>query len=292
MLLAGLQGRVEREYPLSKLTTWQIGGPAEVCFWPTSKEDLIQAADRAASEGLSLHMLGKGSNILAPDEGVRGLVVVTTELKNIVWGKYAAQAECGCMLNGLALEASRRGWSGLEFAFGIPGTVGGGVRMNAGAYGREIADSLKSALIWRPGQEARRFERQELEFSYRSCLLEQDQWILEGEFYFTAGDKQKIRADMQDNLKKRKNEQPLRFPNAGSVFRNPPGESAGRLIESAGWKGKRLGGAMVSEQHANFIVNTGGAKARDVSALMKRIQEDVAAKFRIELTAEIHTITD
>ncbi|MDR3270656.1 MAG: UDP-N-acetylmuramate dehydrogenase [Peptococcaceae bacterium] len=292
MLLAGLSGRVEREYPLARVTTWQIGGPAEICFWPESQADLLEAAERAQRSGIPVHILGNGSNVLAADQGIRGLVIVTTKMRRLHWGQHTVQAECGCMLNGLAWEAGRRGWSGLEFACGIPGTAGGAIRMNAGAYGREIADTLLNVTLWRPGSAPEVIVRTKMDFAYRSCVLRAGQWILGAEFQFSAGDTQKIIATMETNLAKRKEAQPLESPNAGSIFRNPPGDSAGRLIEAAGWKGHNIGGALVSPQHANFIINMGAARADEVKTLIEEIRADVARKYQVELLTEIHFLTD
>lgn len=290
MIFDGLEGRSEQNYPMKNLTTWKIGGPAKYCYWPSSQHDLLEVVSRARKSGLDLFLIGRGSNLLASDQGFKGLLIVTTDLKHIEWGEYTVKVDAGYSLIRLAVQAARRGWSGMEFACGIPGTVGGAVVMNAGAYGREIADCLTRVLCWNQELGLHRIERDALQFAYRECSLRGKEWVLEAELVFKSGDKDRIAEILEENLHKRQAAQPLEFPNAGSVFRNPPGDSAGRLIETAGWKGKRFGGAMVSLKHANFIINTGNAKAAEVLCLIRAIQEDVFKKFGVELTTEIQMI--
>lgn len=287
MILDGLPGRVEKNYPLQLLTTWRIGGPAETVYWPQTKEDLVIVWQRALQEEIPVWLIGRGSNLLPPDEGLPGIALVTTSLQAIQWGDFMVQVEAGYPLARLAQETGERGWSGLEFARGIPGTVGGAVIMNAGAHSGEIADRLLSVTGLWPDGTVKKLKRDELEFGYRFCSLRGQAWVLEAELTFSPGNRQQIMSRMADNLHKRSVNQPLEKPNAGSVFRNPPGDSAGRLIEAAGWKGKSMGGAQVSDKHANFIINTGNAKSSDVLALIKAIQEDIQLKFGITLQTEI-----
>lgn len=180
--------------------------------------------------------------------------------------------------------------TGLEFARGIPGTVGGAIVMNAGAHGGSIQDILEEVKILTSQGELKRLTRDDIQFGYRECSLRDQVFVLEGVFGLTAGDPDVIHETMSQNLARRKASQPLEFPNAGSVFRNPPGDSAGRLIEEAGWKGKRCGGAQVSLKHANFIVNLGDATAKDVLTLIREIQKDVQNKFGVELKKEVRYI--
>lgn len=278
---------MEKNYPLSQLTTWKIGGPAETVYWPPTKEDLLIAWQRAQQAKIPAWLIGRGSNLLIADEGLPGIVLMTTALRAIQWGEYRVQVEAGYSLARLAQEAGERGWSGLEFARGIPGSVGGAVIMNAGAYGGEMAPLIRNVTALRADGTLKKFERSELEFAYRSCSLRGQAWVLETQLEFSAGDREQILNIMKENLSRRTTYQPLEKPNAGSVFRNPPGDSAGRLIEAAGWKGKSIGGAQVSTKHANFIVNTGNAKAKDVLALMEDIQRDVQVKFGVTLQTEV-----
>ena len=287
MILDGMPGRVEKNYPLNKLSTWKIGGPAEFVYWPLTKEDLSTVWQRAQEAGVPVWLIGQGSNLLLPDEGLPGVTVVTTYLRRVEWGEYTVQVEAGYSLARLAQEAGERGFSGLEFARGIPGSVGGAVMMNAGAHGGTMASHIMNVTaLWADGT-VKKVEKAELEFAYRFCSLRGHAWVLEVELEFSPGDRRQILEAMKEHLTKRALNQPLEKPSAGSVFRNPPGDSAGRLIEAAGWKGRSIGGAQVSTKHANFIVNTGNAKAMDVLALMEGIQKDVQVKFGISLQSEV-----
>lgn len=281
---------MEKNYPLHLLSTWRIGGPAETVYWPETVEDLSSVWRHAQDAEIPVRLIGKGSNVLFPDEGLPGITLVTTALRNISWGDYTVKVEAGYTLARLAQEAGERGWSGLEFARGIPGSVGGAIMMNAGAHGGEMSSCVISvSTLWADGS-IKKLERNEVEFAYRFCSLRGRAWILETHLEFTPGDREQILRDMKENLTKRKANQPLEEPNAGSVFRNPPGNSAGHLIEAAGWKGKSIGGAKVSEKHANFIVNTGQAKSKDVLALIESIKLDVQMKYGVELQTEVESI--
>ncbi|WP_170932772.1 UDP-N-acetylmuramate dehydrogenase [Desulfosporosinus sp. FKB] len=287
MVLDGMPGRVERNYPLKDLTTWKIGGPAEFAYWPQTTDDLKEVIERAMAAKVPLWLIGRGSNLLISDQGLPGITLVTTSLRSIHWDDYSVRVQAGYPLARLAQETGERGWSGLEFARGIPGSVGGAVIMNAGAHGGEMASQIESVLILTTEGSWRRLKREEILFGYRYCSLSGEAWIMEATLKFSPGNKETILHSMQENLRQRAINQPLEVPNAGSIFRNPPGDSAGRLIETAGWKGKSVGGALVSTKHANFIVNTGGAKAYDVLALIGEIQEDIQHKYGIALQTEI-----
>lgn len=214
---------------------------------------------------------------------------MTTALRGIQWGDYTVQVEAGYSLARLAQETGERGWSGLEFARGIPGSVGGAIIMNAGAHGGEIASQVLSVMVLRADGSLKKLEREEIQFAYRSCSLRGRAWVTEVQLTLSEGNREKILNAMKENLVSRSTNQPLEKPNAGSVFRNPLGDSAGRLIEAAGWKGKSRGGAQVSEKHANFIVNTGEAKSKDVLELIEAIVSDVQIKYGITLQPEIES---
>ncbi|CAA7602886.1 UDP-N-acetylmuramate dehydrogenase [Acididesulfobacillus acetoxydans] len=310
---------MEHNYPLKNLTTWKIGGPAEYVCWPESAEELVAAVREALSQGQDFRIIGRGSNLLAPDRGLAGITVVTTELRRILWGEHSVWVEAGYSLAKLAREAGERGWSGLEFAGGIPGTVGGAVVMNAGAYGEDMAGGIKNVKVWCDG-EVRLLNRERLKFGYRTSSFQDESvcgveaalsvdpptapepaagppgkggklslrpLVLAAELSFGPGERERILARMSEGLRKRAAAQPLAEANAGSVFRNPPGDYAARLIEQSGWKGKRCGGAKVSEKHSNFIVNTGEATATDVLCLIEDIRADVWQKFGIRLETEV-----
>lgn len=282
---------MEQYVPLRTLSTWKIGGLAEWVVWPAHASEMERIWRFAWDEQIPIRLIGKGSNLLFPDEGLKGITVVSTTLTGAVWEGQSLRAEAGCSIARLAQEAGERGLSGLEFARGIPGTLGGAVVMNAGAHGGEIQNVLVKVKVLNEDGEIKIFSKKELTFGYRECSLRGKTWVLEADLKFTPGDKDQIKAQMAENLAKRKAAQPLDLPNAGSVFRNPEGDSAGRLIERAGWKGKGIGGAVVSPKHANFIVNTGNATAIDVLALIRAIQNDVLEKYGVKLRTEVHYIS-
>ncbi len=278
---------MEKNYPLHQLTTWKIGGPAETVYWPQTKEDLSKVWQRAQKAEVPVWLIGQGSNLLVPDAGLPGVTLVTTALRAIEWGDYTVQVEAGYPLARLAQEAGERGFSGLAFARGIPGSVGGAVVMNAGAHGGAMAPHIATVTALWPDGTVKKVGKAELEFAYRFCSLRSHAWVLEVELMFTPGDRETIMQEMKENLKKRAINQPLDKPSAGSVFQNPPGDSAGRLIEAAGWKGRSVGGAQVSNKHSNFIVNTGNARAIDVLTLIEEIQKSVQLKFGVTLKTEV-----
>lgn len=241
-------------------------------------------------KGIPIRLFGRGSNVLFPDEGLNGITVISTGLAQSAWDSERVRVGAGYSLARLSQEAADRGLTGLEFARGIPGTVGGAIVMNAGAHGGSIQDILEEVKILRPQGQLERLTRDDIQFGYRECSLRDQALVLEGIFGLKPGDPDVIFETMSENLAKRKAAQPLELPNAGSVFRNPPGDSAGRLIEEAGWKGKRFGGAQVSLKHANFIVNLGNATAQEVLTLIREIQKDVQKKFGVELKTEVRYI--
>lgn len=273
------------------MNTWRIGGLAETVCWPESEEELREIWFKCQEQGIPFRLFGRGSNVLFPDEGLSGVTVISTGLAQSVWDSEWVTVGAGYSLARLSQEAADRGLTGLEFARGIPGTVGGAVVMNAGAHGGSIRDILEEVKILAPEGEVQRLAKEDIQFGYRECSLRDQAIVLEGVFHLKPGDPDVIQATMSENLARRKAAQPLELPNAGSVFRNPPGGSAGRLIEEAGWKGKRLGGAQVSSKHANFIVNQGNATARDVLALIREIQKDVHHQFGVELKTEVRYIS-
>ncbi|WP_427846401.1 UDP-N-acetylmuramate dehydrogenase [Desulfitobacterium hafniense] len=291
MTWQGMRGRIEHRYPLQKLNTWRIGGLAETVCWPESEEELREIWFKCQEQGIPFRLFGRGSNVLFPDEGLSGVTVISTGLAQSVWDSEWVTVGAGYSLARLSQEAADRGLTGLEFARGIPGTVGGAVVMNAGAHGGSIQDILEEVKILAPEGEVQRLAKEDIQFGYRECSLRDQAIVLEGVFHLKPGDPDVIQATMSENLARRKAAQPLELPNAGSVFRNPPGGSAGRLIEEAGWKGKRLGGAQVSSKHANFIVNQGNATARDVLALIREIKKDVHHQFGVELKTEVRYIS-
>jgi len=286
-ILAATEGEVRFDEPMRLHTTFRIGGPADALAFPTTVASVQRLVVLARKRGWPTYVLGAGSNLLVRDGGVRGLVVSTTRLRGIEWeeGKRV-RCEAGAMLPALLAEATRRGLAGLECLAGVPGTVGGAVVMNAGTRTTWIGERVEEvtvvtqegALETRPGEACGfRYRGSDL----RGCVVVSVRLGLRPEAEET------IRAAVASALAERRYRQPQGIPCAGSVFKNPPGDAAGRLIEAAGMKGKRLGGAEVSPVHANFIVNRGEAKATDVLGLMSLCQERVAKMFGVTLEPEI-----
>jgi len=289
--------RVRFTEPLSRHTSFRIGGPADAWVEVSSAAELLALQRAAAQAAVPLAVLGIGTNVLVSDRGVRGIVVkLGRALAVLEWhsegDRVCVRAGAAAPFKKLVMEAAGRDLTGLEFAEGIPGSIGGGLLMNAGAFGGEISDvvtgiagvSLDSGECWLP--------RQELRFGYRRFDLPPSLIVTRVDFALAPGDPGLIRARMADAKRKRDAHQPLGWPNAGSIFKNPPGEYAGRLIEAAGLKGRRVGGAMVSEQHANFIVNVGHATAADVKQLMDEVTDTVWRTRAIRLVPEIKFVGD
>lgn len=281
---------MKREEPLSMHTSFHIGGPAELMAFPATEGELSQLLRAAAELGARPMLLGAGTNVLAPDEGLRGLVIVTrdclTGLERRGENQIAAMA--GVSMAKLALFAMDASLTGLEFAHGIPGTVGGGVYMNAGAYGGEIRQTAVETRIMRLNGETETVSGDAQGFSYRSSAFQKQACvILRTVFALKPGDRKEIHARMQELAEKRRASQPLELPSAGSAFKRPVGGYAAALIEQAGLKGFRVGGAAVSEKHAGFIVNCGAATAADVLRLIEVVQQRVLKTSGILLEPEI-----
>ncbi|HZK17711.1 MAG TPA: UDP-N-acetylmuramate dehydrogenase [Clostridia bacterium] len=288
-MFSSIRGKVAREEPLKRHTSWQIGGPAEIFIEPADPEDLIQAIDLAKQAGLPLFILGNGTNILVSDKGVRGLVIKIGrgfDHKRIKGKRIFAGA--AATLVSLARVAAANGLGGLEFAIGIPGTLGGALVMNAGANNANIGSLVNSVRVILPDGEMREKSGHELEFGYRCSKLEGSGEIVIGAILESySRDPAAIKKDMDTYLAGRRLSQPRGYPNAGSVFKNPRGYSAGQLVEASGCKGMERGGAQVSLKHANFIVNRGNATAGDVMYLIERVREKVRDTYEIELKTEI-----
>lgn len=288
--LAGdLGGRVAFEQPLSELTTWHIGGPAEAVLFPARRECLLAAFELARWSDWPWRVMGNGSNLLCPDEGVRGLVLnLTNALAATEFDGLTLRAEGGAFLPRLAREAAARGLAGLECVIGVPGTVGGGCVMNAGVPDGTIGDVLVETEVLTAAGEVRTMRRDELALGHRESRLQREPAIvLAATLRLRADEPAEIEARMASHMAHRKRTQPLGEATCGSVFRRPEGDYPGRLIEAAGGKGLRCGEAEVSSLHANWIVNRGGATAADVRRLMDEVQARVKALSGIELVPEV-----
>ncbi len=296
---AGRGGRLERNAPLASRTSFRVGGPADLLFEPFSADTLAEALAAAHRLGLPVTVLGGGTNILVADRGVRGLVVrLGREFDFRKWqvhedgARASVEAGAATRLSRLVSEAVEGGWAGIEFAAGIPGTVGGGALMNAGAFGGEIGDAIERISAVTYAGEKLALERSKLRFSYRRLALDASLVVTSVRFGLLRSSVGRLKRVVESVQRKRKSKQPLGLPNAGSIFRNPPGTAAGRLIEQAGLKGRTIGRAQVSPEHANFIVNLGGARAADIRDLMNVVQEEVWQRGGVWLEPEVRLIGD
>lgn len=275
---------------LARHTSFRIGGGAEVMAFPKSEDELSALLKKSALLDWKFAILGAGTNVLAPDEGVQGLVIC---LKDCLDGvrqtdETHIQVMAGVTMSRAAVFAANLGLAGMEFAHGIPGTVGGGVYMNAGAYGGEISDICESVQVMDYSGEVKTLSRDQMDFSYRhSCLEGQNAVVVSAVFGLIPGSSDEIRRKMKDFQQRRMASQPLDLPSAGSAFKRPSGGYAAALIDQAGLKGYRIGGAAISEKHAGFAVNLGGATAADVKALLTQVSETVYNSTGILLEPEI-----
>lgn len=278
---------------MSEHTTFRIGGPADLFVVPTTVEGLAAVVSACNKEGIYCFILGNGSNVLVSDKGIRGVVVSTAAcLNNIeLIGAYEIKCGAGVKLSRLSDLACENSLTGAEFAWGIPGTVGGAVYMNAGAYDGEMKDILVSCEYLTPDGELHTMLADEMDLSYRhSAFSENGYVIVSATVRLKAGDKGEIRAKMDDFMHRRKSKQPLEFPSAGSTFKRPVGGFAAALIDECGLKGYSVGGAEVSEKHAGFVINKGGATCFDVMRLVEHIKKEVFLKKSINLECEIRVI--
>ena len=281
--------------PMAKHISFRVGGAAKRMAFPENAEQLVLLMNFALSCGARALVIGNGTNLLVPDEGLDRLVIdVSDGMTRIADGGQANEitAQCGASLARIAEYARKKGLSGLEFAHGIPGTLGGAVCMNAGAYGGEIKDVVASVTLLDPQAGIRTLKGEEMQFSYRRSLLSEhpEYVVLSATFRLERGDSETIGARMRELMAKRKASQPLEFPSAGSTFKRPAGHYAGPLIEGCGLKGRRVGGAEVSTKHAGFIVNTGGATCADVLALIEKVQKTVYDARGVMLEPEVKIV--
>lgn len=287
-LAGSLAGEVRTAEPMSRHTTYRVGGPAALWVVADTLTDLSLATEVLADEGVAYTVVGKGSNLLVADSGYDGAVLVLgQDFKHHAIIDGTLRAGAGTILAFLVQQAFHEGVAGMTWGVGIPGTLGGALAMNAGTRSGWIGQIVESITLFVPGQGLSLVKGRDVAWGYRTSGLARRGIIVEGVLRVTEGDPIRIRAEMERNLKDRKASQPLGVPSAGSVFVNPEGESAGRLIEASGCKGLRLGGAAVSTIHANFIVNEGGASAADVAGLIRKIQMTVRDTHGVELRPEI-----
>ena len=285
------EGSVQEGAPLSSLTTWRIGGPARVLCRVKTEAGLSRVLAASSSEGLPLALLGMGSNVLVSDEGFPGYVVrLEGDFLAVTIEGERVRAGGGAPLGGVCAAAARAGLSGIEAISGIPSSIGGAVRINAGAYGGEIFDVLETVRLVSRSGERRAVEASQIRHAYRGTeLIESREIVSEAVLKLARASREAIEAKTRTVAEKRRGALPSE-PNAGSVFKNPKDDYAGRLIEACGLKGRVCGGAMISPRHANVIVNTGGASARDVLTLMRSMRDAVAEKFGVTLVPEVELL--
>lgn len=294
-LRAALGERAKPNEPLASRTTFRIGGTADLLIEARTISELIETVRLARQSGIPFFILGNGSNILVPDAGFRGLVIENQCAQ--FWldvaepGRAILHVESGAPLPSIANRMARQGWAGLEWAIGVPGTMGGAVVSNAGAHGACLADHLLKVSILDAINIVRELQKSEVQFDYRTSRFKRgkSEIVLSADFELTRDDPQKCIARMNEYTEHRRRTQPTEA-SVGSMFKNPTGDYAGRLIDTAGLKGARVGNVQVSKVHANFFVNLGGATARDVLALIELVRERVRDKFGIELELEIEIV--
>ncbi len=283
----------KKDLSLAAYCTFSVGGYAKIAVFPESVEDLSLAVLEAKKLGIRYTVIGNGSNVLFSDEGFDGVIIFTSACKKAEVKGNRIYAECGVSFTHLASLACRNSLSGLEFAYGIPGTVGGAVYMNAGAYGGEVSNVLLSSECFdcNTGKTVT-LSAEEHGFDYRTSVYakNEDLIALSAVFELKYGESDTIKATMSELMAKRRDKQPLEFPSAGSTFKRPNGYFAGKLIEDSGLKGFSIGGAQVSEKHAGFVINRGGATSKEVLSLIDHIKKTVMDNFGVELECEIKYI--
>lgn len=281
--------RVKTDVPLSRYTTWKVGGNARFLVFAENARSVRQLIEFTVEEGLPLLILGNGSNILVSDEGFPGVCLrLRGELASVVANRNTIESGAGALLSSMVTVALRSELAGIEFFFGIPGTVGGAVMTNAGAFGHSMSDVLGRVVTIDKKGEERTYG--DFEARYRTALVPEGEVVLEATFPLSAGKGEEIKKRMLQYREERKASQPWGMSTAGSVFKNPPGDTAGRLIDECGLKGASIGGAKISEIHANFIINTGKASAADIKSLVDLMKSEVAERFDVVLQPEIHII--
>lgn len=279
---------------MSSHTTFRIGGAADYFLLPTEGTQIKGIFEICREEGIPCFILGNGSNLLVSDKGYRGAVIqMYRNMNKIETEGTVIRAQAGALLSAVAAEAKNHSLTGFEFAGGIPGTLGGAVTMNAGAYGGEMKDVLKTVTVADREGDIIKLSADELNLGYRTSIVKiADYLVLEAEISLKEGNPEEIKELMRDLTERRTSKQPLEFPSAGSTFKRPEGYFAGKLIMDSGLRGYRVGGAQVSEKHCGFVINAGGATAADVRALIQDVQNTVYEKFGVMLEPEVRFLGD
>ena len=294
-----LEKKINREYiiedeMMNKHTTFKVGGPADLYVIPRSEEELVYAIEVCKSENVPYYVIGNGSNLLVTDKGFRGVIIeVYRQMSDITVEGNCITAYAGALLSKIANTALEHGLTGLEFAHGIPGALGGAVTMNAGAYDGEMKQVLESATVIDDKGQVRTLSADELELEYRKSIISRLGYtVIKATMRLEGGDKEAISAKMKDLMQRRRDKQPLEYPSAGSTFKRPVGHFAGKLIMDAGLRGYQLGGAQVSEKHCGFVINKDHATCQDILDLIHYIQEEVKSKFDVQIEPEVKMIVE
>lgn len=288
---------VKKDEPMSQHTTFRIGGPADIFIEASDIKELINIIRYLQKEKCRYFVIGNGSNLLVDDKGYRGVIVSTKGNDNVriykEGDKNFVDAGAGILLSKLASITAQNGFAGFEFAGGIPGTLGGAVAMNAGAYGGEIKDVIESVRVITSSGDIITLKKDELEMSYRSSIVQKEQMIvLDALFAFENGDRQQIEAKMKELNEQRRSKQPLEYGSAGSTFKRPEGYFAGKLIQDAGLKGYRCGDIMVSEKHSGFVVNVGNGTFEQAMSVIAHVRDEVMKSFGVNLELEVKILSN
>lgn len=274
--------------PMKEHTSFEVGGPADVFVAPGTTDEFSQVIGYLRKTGTSFYVMGNGTNLLVGDKGYRGVIVETRQLAGIEIAGETLVAEAGASLKDVAQAAQAAGLGGMEFASGIPGSIGGAAVMNAGAYDGEMKDIIAVLEVIDEQGQTRRLKVDECAYGYRESIVQKNPWyITKVTLKLKSGDGAAIQAKMDDLNERRRSKQPLEYPSAGSTFRRPPGYFAGKLIQDAGFRGYRRGGAQVSEKHSGFVINAGDATAEDVLGLIAEIQETIKKEVGVEMRPEV-----
>lgn len=283
--------QIEINSNMSEHIYFKVGGPVDVLVVPNNFDQISQTIKICKENNIPYYVIGNGSNLLVKDGGMRGVVIKLTELQNLSSEGNDITADCGTLLKDVSALAVEKELTGFEFACGIPGSVGGAVFMNAGAYNGEISEVIKSALVLESNGNIREFSKEELELGYRtSKVMKEGGIVLSATFSLEKGDSKLIKGRVNDLTEKRESKQPLEYPSAGSTFKRPEGYFAGKLIQDAGLKGYTVGGACVSNKHSGFVINKGGATAQDILDVIHHVQDEVMNQFGVKLDTEVRII--
>lgn len=281
-------GKIEKDISLSTLTTYKTGGIAKLVVYPNNINNLKQLLKLIHKHNIKYFILGKGSNTLFSDKEFNGVIIKLDKLNNFEIKETEIYVESGMILSKLVQASVKNELTGLEFAIGIPGTIGGAIYMNAGAYGNNMSNIVKSVIVLDEKLQIEEIPLEKLKFDYRYSIFQANKNLIcvAANIKLEHGNHDEIDSKIKENLLKRKNSQPLEYPSAGSVFRNPEGNYAGKIIEELGLKGKNIGGAEISTKHANFIINKNNASSSDILNLIKLVQKEVKDKYKIDLKLE------